>query len=132
MNRIEGIRIGLVDFRTLTLLILGEQPAFGVLAECLARRQPCRLGNHLIDGGVTLEFGFDPDGEGTLQQKENQIRWMMSNDEATGVAGQLASLAATPTAEGRHTYLDPMCTQIEFEIVASVGEYQVDRMFADT
>ena len=33
MNRIENIRIEFVQFQDLTLLILGERPAFGTLAE---------------------------------------------------------------------------------------------------
>ena len=131
MNRIESIRIGLVSFQRLTLLILGKQRAFGALAKCLARRQGCQLGKPFIDGGITLAFEFDPDGQGTLQRKENQILWMMSDGEATKVAEQLAQLAATPIAKSGHAYLDPMQGQPEFEIVASVGEYQADRMFAD-
>ena len=130
MNRIEGIRIGFVRFQRLVLLILGERPAFSALAECLLRRQRCQLGSHLVDGGTTLKLEFVPDGKEVLCRKESRVIWMMCDDETTRVAAQLASLAATPTAKSGHAYLDPIRNQTDFEIIASVGEYQADQMFA--
>jgi hypothetical protein len=121
------IDIGVVDLGEPTLLLLGDPVAFRRLARELETLHPIVLGKqgvgarraslHILPAELGSEFSC----------QGNDFFWRLSLSEAEKIAQQLSALADSPRPA--HAYLDPAVNSTATQIVASVGEYDSERVF---
>lgn len=130
MNSIEAIRIGVVTFARRTLLLLAEPDAMAEFARRMEGGETIEIGGRDRDSGVSLKFEPGPSsGCLVVSGDGKRFLWTMSLQERTVVAAQLKELARMKPPSGRHAYLDPERSRTGVEIVASVGEYDLDHFF---
>jgi hypothetical protein len=121
------IDIGVMDLGEPTLLLLGDPAAFRWLAGELKALHAFIIGNQRA-GGRRASLHILPAEVGSeISREGNVFSWRLSSSEAEKIAQQLSALA--DSSRPAHAYLDPDVNSTATQIVASVGEYDPDRVF---
>lgn len=125
----HGLRAGLVEFSDPTFLLLGEAGAFDWLAEQIESRREVALQSESNKEVACLSLVPSTHSDGEALKKGAILEWQMSAKEAIQVAQQLRELAASSAPA--HAYLDPANNSAGLQIIASKGEYDSARVFAE-
>ena len=125
----HGLQAGLVDFSDPAFLLLGESSAFDWLAEQIEQRRSVALQSGSSKEVACLSLVPSEHEGGRASKKGAILEWQMSADEATQVARQLRVLASSSLPA--HAYLDPANNLAGLQIIASKGEYDPTRVFAE-
>lgn len=112
---------GTVRFERPTLLIVGTPSDYMKLHENLSVAQDVKITSAQNDSAQIKIIPQDADHPGSLFFEDNgSFVWHMSDDERGDVLGKLVALGR---ATSGHHFLDPIVNQTDYDIVASVGEY---------
>lgn len=123
----QGLSMGVVNFAAPTLLLVGESSSFDWLADRIAERLPLTLESVSSKGISGLIFV--PTERGQLAQSGAVLEWRISESEAKLTVLQLRELAASSSPA--HIYLDPASNLSGLQLMASKGEYDPARVFAE-
>lgn len=127
-TRQHGLRVGLVDFANPAFLLIGEASSFNWLAEQIESRHA--VGLECERGKAVARLSIIPaEHEGRLTLAGAILEWLMSATEAALVSQQLRGLASSSSPA--HAYLDPASNLTDVQIIASKGEYDAARVFAE-
>lgn len=125
----HGLQAGLVEFSDPAFLLIGEAGAFDWLAEQIESRREVALQSESNKEVACLSLVPSTHDDGAALKKGTILEWQMSANEATQVAQQLRELAASSAPA--HAYLDPANNLAGLQIIASKGEYDPTRIFAE-
>ncbi len=120
--------VGIADFANPTLLLAGDNTTLAWLIEKIQNREIVNLAAvPFVKVQKMLDLHITPAShKGSLKRQENIFLWDISADEAINVAAQLKELIKSPLAA--HTYLDSDSNSSDFQLLASKGEYDVDKV----
>jgi hypothetical protein len=124
------IDIGVLDLAEPTLLLLGDAEAFRWLANELGAFHAIVLGSQRAGGRRVSLHILPAERDSELSRQGNDFFWQLSSAEAEKIARSLSALADSPRPA--HAYLDPAVSSTATHIVASIGEYDPDRVFQVT
>lgn len=126
-NKYHGLSLGVVEFADPTFLLIGESSSFDWLADRIAERLPLTLESSSSEGIASLIFF--PTELGQLAQSGAVLEWQISEGEAKLAVQQLRELATSSSPA--HIYLDPASNLSGLQLMASKGEYDPARVFAE-
>ena len=121
------LQVGLVDFAEPTLLLIAFPDSILRLAEDIASRHTFDLA--VSAGRAHLRFIPIEHGDDRLSRDESDFLWFISAEKALEVVAELRGLAASVFPA--HAYLDPQHNLAGVQIVASIGEYEPEKVFTD-
>lgn len=121
MNNKDHISVGIVDFATPTLLLLGSADRLEALADLIeAGRSNSALDKIPVIQGVKIDLAFHLDAPKThVLTMGQQFDWFISAPDAKAYAEMIREVARSVNPS--HTYLDKGLSN-ELEIIVSKGE----------
>lgn len=124
------LHVGIAEFADPTLLLIGDATSLCWLADQIDARRDIKLAE--MTGSVhmrKIDLHLVPAKcSGSLKRLGDAFIWEISTVEAQQFAQQLTELAAGTSPA--HAYLDPESNAADVQVVASIGEYDPEKVFA--
>jgi hypothetical protein len=125
-NEQSRLYVGVADFEQPTLLVLGKPDSLLWLSKQISARRAFALEREAGKSYASLQF-LPTAGDGHLTRQGNAFEWQLSALESKQVAQQIKELAVSDCPA--HAYLDPVFNEAEVQVIVSINEYDVSRIF---
>jgi phosphotransferase system HPr-like phosphotransfer protein len=123
------IQVGLPDFAEPTLLLLGSASSFRLLANQIRHQEEVAVGAKGPIGRQARLQIVPASDFSEMSRTENSFKVRLSPADAEQIARQLIELANSQ--KPAHAYIDILTSDSETQIIASLGEYVAEVVFAD-